>query len=384
MGSEKNNQRRLDLVIKISKFCNLRCKYCYEFKDLGDKSRISLTNLELLYKNVNKFVSNKDKLDQKSTLVNFIWHGGEPFLCPIEYLESALELQSKCFDSKIRLSNSIQTNLTKLDSNLISFLKKNKINLGVSFDVFGELRENVNSKVMNQLVLKNMTKLRNEEINFGCIVVLTKENILYPKEIYNFFKSTTTNFRILPLFEGAFEDQHDDFQINSDQIFHFLSVLNELWVAEDRLIDIDPLNKLAAISYNYKGEIRRNSFYNKSEFPSVLIINTNGNCQGYGDPYGDEKYVYGNIFNEDLDDLLESENCQNSIDYANERMAMNCVSCKYFGYCDGFFAAEAPIDTRHKYGNGIHKCVTTKRLLNENLTKLITMADHDHTHLSDG
>ncbi len=365
MTKEKNNQRRLDLVVKISKLCNLRCKYCYEFKELGDKERISLDNLELLYKNVSQFVSKRDKQDNKSTIVNFIWHGGEPFLCPIEYLETAFKLQSKHFNSRIRLSNSIQTNLTKLNDKLLLFLKNNKINLGVSFDVFGELRENINSKIMDQLVLKNMNTLKIEKIEFRCIVVLTKKNIQFHNEIYNFFKDTNTSFRILPLFDGAFEDQHNEFQITSNQIYQFLNELNILWQADGKQIDIDPLNKLEAISYNFKESLVRDNFYNKKEFPSVLIVNTNGNCQGYGDPYGDERYVYGNIFNENLEVLLKSEKCQNSINNANERMAWNCVSCKYFGYCDGFFAAEAPIDTRHKFENGVHKCITAKKLLEQ-------------------
>jgi sulfatase maturation enzyme AslB (radical SAM superfamily) len=34
--------RQLEFVVKLSKYCNLRCSYCYEFEDLHKKDRMNL------------------------------------------------------------------------------------------------------------------------------------------------------------------------------------------------------------------------------------------------------------------------------------------------------------------------------------------------------
>ena len=39
-------------VVKISKFCNLRCSYCYEFEELGQRRRMSLADLHAFFTNV--------------------------------------------------------------------------------------------------------------------------------------------------------------------------------------------------------------------------------------------------------------------------------------------------------------------------------------------
>jgi len=68
-------RKSLQYVVKISKFCNLRCTYCYEYAELGLKHRMSLDQIATMFKHAADHVES-NKLDDLS----FVWHGGEPFL----------------------------------------------------------------------------------------------------------------------------------------------------------------------------------------------------------------------------------------------------------------------------------------------------------------
>ena len=70
------------LVVKVFKYCNLRCDYCYEFPYLGDMARVSLDEIRGAFQNIKTSV---DELAIESA--DFIFHGGEPFLVPPKYYE---------------------------------------------------------------------------------------------------------------------------------------------------------------------------------------------------------------------------------------------------------------------------------------------------------
>src|SRR3569623_1029841 len=90
----------VDFVIKISKFCNLRCSYCYEFAELGIRKRMQLEQLRSFFVNVRGAV-----LQQGRSKIHFVWHGGEPLLIPIEYYEKIGAIQRQVLGSEIAYAN---------------------------------------------------------------------------------------------------------------------------------------------------------------------------------------------------------------------------------------------------------------------------------------
>ena len=77
-------------VFKISKYCNLRCDYCYEFPYLGDRARMSLAQVRSAFENIKRSIS---ELSIKE--VDFIWHGGEPFLIPLSFMSRSTSFRRK-------------------------------------------------------------------------------------------------------------------------------------------------------------------------------------------------------------------------------------------------------------------------------------------------
>src|SRR5882672_2215750 len=82
--------RAPQFVIKVSKYCNLRCDYCYEFLDLADKARMSLETVRKIFENIGAAVG-----ELSLSHAEFVWHGGEPFLVPAEFYEQVALIQEE-------------------------------------------------------------------------------------------------------------------------------------------------------------------------------------------------------------------------------------------------------------------------------------------------
>jgi uncharacterized protein len=170
----------------------------------------------------------------------------------------------------------VQTNLTVLDSERIRLLRDGFNSVGVSIDLFGGLRVNQAGVDSQTKVLANMDRLQQEGIKFGCITVLTKLNLSNLKEIYEFYKNRNLSFRILPLFKGAFDGQHDGFEINAYEVLEAYRTLVDLWLADEAFVQVVPIvDYIRQIIYYYSPNVLP-QFYNKREWESIYMVNTTG------------------------------------------------------------------------------------------------------------
>src|SRR5262249_24096471 len=102
-------RRVAQFVMKISKYCNLRCTYCYEYRELGNKERMSLHTIGQIFEHIIAY-ADANRYESAS----FVWHGGEPFLIPLDYYDAIGQLQREMFADKVPTWNVVQTNLTVL------------------------------------------------------------------------------------------------------------------------------------------------------------------------------------------------------------------------------------------------------------------------------
>ena len=166
-------------VFKVSKYCNLRCDYCYEYPYLGDKSRMSLEQVEAAFQNIKNSIA-----ELGISRADFVWHGGEPFLVPLDYYERVDVLQKQIFGADSKYGNSVQTNLTILTDRHIRFLQDGFFeSVGVSFDVYGEQRVDARGRSRTDTVRSNMQKLIDRQINFAAIAVLARDTAVHPENL---------------------------------------------------------------------------------------------------------------------------------------------------------------------------------------------------------
>ena len=251
MGFETSNMQTVfTWVIKTSKLCNLRCKYCYEFSELNDPSKMSISNLSILF---NKAEEVAQIFDTDS---HFVWHGGEPLLLSDSFYENIISSQKKIFQRKIL--NSVQTNLTLNPTSRTKTLRKLKI--GVSFDPIGDLRVTKNGESSAQSVLNNMAILRQLEIKFACITVLNQINFNYQEKVFNFFNKLNIDYRLLPYYRQDNVFQYETYSIKLSETAQILKVLFDIWLSKGNGISVQPLYDYLNISLRYLGcvDIYRN------------------------------------------------------------------------------------------------------------------------------
>lgn len=200
MSRYQQSPRRLEWVVKVSKLCNLRCEYCYEYNSLSKKEHIAQDQLKLFFTNAKRFGEIINAGTQE-----FIWHGGEPMILPVSYYESAFAIQTQIFgQSGQKVINRLQTNLFVLRPEWLKFLaSKAFTSIGVSFDIMGDLRIDSRGATSELRVVGNMDKLRMAGIPFGVLVVLSKRNLEAMERVFDFCAELGCSFRVLPIYREA-------------------------------------------------------------------------------------------------------------------------------------------------------------------------------------
>lgn len=162
-------------IVKITKGCNLRCKYCYiENKDEFDGKFMSFEDFKQLVKRIIE-----DKKYKPSHRFSFIFHGGEPLTAGYDRLKKMLEYSEMMFHlNGIKVNYGIQSNLTLLNPKMIRLLNRYGIGIGASFDGFGKSNlVRLGDKLNKKMVLEDKIRLIQEnDGELGVLSVVTPTN----------------------------------------------------------------------------------------------------------------------------------------------------------------------------------------------------------------
>ena len=121
------------VVLKVAAPCNLRCTYCYEYQ-AGDTSwqrmpkRLDPATARQLGVRIREYAADRDITRFQVTL-----HGGEPLLLGRDKLEAIVAaLREAALPVELRLG--MQTNGVLIDKDIVSFVRENRVKVGVSLD----------------------------------------------------------------------------------------------------------------------------------------------------------------------------------------------------------------------------------------------------------
>jgi uncharacterized protein len=322
-------------VFKISKYCNLRCNYCYEFPHLGEKARMSLDQIRTAFQNIKGSIN---ELAIKSA--DFVWHGGEPFLIPLEFYEQVGLLQKQIFGTEFKYHNSVQTNLTVLTERQIEFLKTGFFgDIGVSFDVYGDQRVDTKGRSRTDVVHTNIGKLISHKIDFAAIAVLARDTLPSIKKIYRFFDELGIDHRILAYYRSVSSEQAQRHGLDFDELFGAYKDVFHEWLASERATPVDPINDFVRYAIRHITGVS-NDQYDRSSSERVFIIDINGDVFNVVESY-ESDFRYGNLFASSLLEVASSPGRARSIALSGQRVERFCHQCPYFGNCPGIFVANA-------------------------------------------
>jgi uncharacterized protein len=171
------------LVIQPTPFCNLDCSYCYLPNRL-DKRKITSETLEKVF----NWTFSSGLVRGPFTL---LWHAGEPMVLPASFYEQATLLLERCNTSGFEINQSYQTNATLVNDAWCDFIRRRNVQVGVSVDgpdfLNDRNRTTRNGGGTLDRVLRGMQLLRDHDIFFDVITVLTSTSLDYPDELFDFY-----------------------------------------------------------------------------------------------------------------------------------------------------------------------------------------------------
>jgi len=323
--------------IKVSKLCNLRCGYCYEFDELSDPRRISLENWRSILESVRWY---QEILERRGEPVRtqIIWHGGEPLLLPLPYYREVLALEREIFGDRLNrvYTNHIPTNLFKVPEETLAFLRAEQFRMAVSFDGMSGVRVDGAGKPTEQRVEANLRRLLDEGWTLGCDTVLARHNAGALLDVYDRIRKIASSsagrlyWNILPLHSDS---GRAPFSLPDSEIVDALFRLFARWAGEERSIDLWPI-EIYYLDVVRKLRGLQREYYDRRRFgESALLVNTDGLLYLLSDFY-DPARSLGSIFTHSLEEIMASPAYAASLDRDDERARRYCGTCPYDGYCN--------------------------------------------------
>jgi uncharacterized protein len=327
---------RVIWVIKVSKLCNLRCRYCYEWNELGNPTRISLPDWARLLHAIKRHNELQAQRLGVPVETRMVWHGGEPLLLPTDYMRAVLALQEdilgrQALDVGI-YSNNIQTNLYKLTDDKLDLLQEAGFRIGVSMDLAGGVRLSAGGQESEARVAANMDRLAEAGIRFGAITVLAGHTVGHLRTIYDFMEALNIGFRVLPLFPSPLGTPEAHFAVSREESVAALNDLFLYWMERDFSVTVSPLDRYLQTALLQLSGLKSAAWQRRLHGDGVLVVNTDGNLYQVIDAY-QEELALGNLFRQPIEDILASEAHAASLDRADAVEAEHCADCSFRDIC---------------------------------------------------
>jgi uncharacterized protein len=175
------------VVIQASPFCNLDCDYCY-LPNRSSTHRLALDLLEPLFHQLftSRFVNEA---------FTIVWHAGEPLALPITFYKAAFtkiaELDQHLNSKRLKITHAMQTNATLINQAWCDFIKDHDVKIGISIDgpafIHDKHRKKRSGRGTHPSIMRGVSLLQSNGIDFHVIIVLTQDSLDYPDEIFHFF-----------------------------------------------------------------------------------------------------------------------------------------------------------------------------------------------------
>lgn len=339
------DERAVTVIIKLTQNCNLGCKYCFYTKAAGDNhpSAISVHNLQEILR----------KVAERWNKVYLILHGGEPFLRPLSFLEILIDIQEKLKRERgTEFRNSVQTNGTIFSDSLATFLRKNKISVGISIDGTKDVHDQARPFKKGhhssfERALNNISRFRESGLRLSAILVATRQVVSESSAIYEQFKKNQLDFKINELVP---EMTPSDFVPSPHELGTFYQDMFDLWFYDRHLptLRIRPLTTIVASFWG----VRLNDCTFQSNCSRYLSIETDGSVFVCGRFNHLPEFKMGNILMQSWDDLLAT-NAIRQFDSRRTRLPNECQQCQWLARCWGGCSACARVTGNSVYDRTI-------------------------------
>lgn len=335
-------QNANQVILKVTKGCNLRCKYCYVVDK--DKYENDYMSFDTFKKVVDKIIFDKSKSSNDRS-IDITFHGGEPTKLDKKTFYNMCEYaQYKMSIYNIGVKFSIQTNLTLIDEEWCNIFSKFNISVGFSFDGINDSNSMRNS--LGEDFYKEKIDLLNKfKIKNGCLLVANNKNIENIDESLSYVKDVfhRSNCKINYSEDVVCDfDEESDIEVSSNKYYekHFVKQIND-YIKTGSCFSSDVLVLIEKFIVNYLSMSRSFSpdygnCYIKycGSGVKVLEVNPDGSitmCGRFGEEYDEVTF-------RDYNDFLNANQTKKLLEFHKNKIKymrkIGCDSCIASSICD--------------------------------------------------
>jgi uncharacterized protein len=339
----------LVMIMKATRLCNLRCVYCHSWRSGPNQ----VMQFSVLARAIRDSV-HPDGVRR----VQFVWHGGETTLLPIEYFKKAIWLQQHFKNNQVNIHNVIQTNGTLLSDEWTRFLKDYKFDVGISLDGPPEINDTRRldkaQKPTSHLVENGIKKLVEYQIAHGILIVIDKEVIAIGiRRLLDYFVEIGVSkigiLNALPENTAEGEPLKGSYLPWRDFV-NYMVELFLIWQTEyrDKLI----IRELDNLFYSLATKRQPSLCYFKGNcMGRYLTIDPNGDIHACDKYIDDKEFFFGNLFKDkSLSQILNhSIQLKESIS-VQSRAIEKMKSCRWFKVCHGSCPHDRRLNERYSPG----------------------------------
>ena len=298
----------LNIVIKPTIDCNLKCAYCNLEK--RESKKLSLNKAKLFLELISSYYENE--------IISIRWHGGEPLLMGLEFFNDILNYQKKLHPIFL---NTISTNLTLLNKEYIKLFKENGFHIITSIDGIGDShdlqRNNTFKRVEKSLKMLN-------EVDYNNITVrstISKYNENNFSEIYYYCCKFGYSWEFSVIIPSGIQ-KGNSLKIlpNPMQFSNEVNNIFDIWINKENYIKVQVFNNFIDFLFN-------RTDYVKNSKPR-LTLGPDGYIYDCPMLIGNNKNKVSNILNNEILYSFNKLSCSN-----NTLKYKKCYDCRFDYFC---------------------------------------------------
>jgi len=314
------------LVKPTSAGCNLSCTYCF-YKDRPSDPYAGVSRRIMPEPVLEAFISQYLRICEGGT-ASFCWQGGEPLVAGLEFFRKVVALQMKHGRGGQRIANSVQTNGVLLDERWAEFFREYNFFVGLSIDgpedVHDLHRKFPDGRGSFQRVMRAAEVLREYEVPFNVLAVVTRQTQGEAERLYRFFLSEGfLHLQFIPCVEPD-----PEYAVTPEGYGEFLCELFDLWYndgrpqASVRFFD----NLLQA----YLG-LRPDSCSLQEKCGAYVVVEYNGDIYPC-DFFVEKRWLLGNLVETPMGEILGSSKFREFSEWKLGPFP-ECVECPWSWVC---------------------------------------------------
>ncbi|MGV9836483.1 radical SAM protein [Nocardia niigatensis] len=337
--------KHISLIVKATRLCNLRCSYCHDWA-AGPGLTMRFPVLAAMTRQA------LAESDYRS--VDFIWHGGETTLMPMDFYRKAIFLQERYRHSGQRVRNIIQTNGTLLTETWAEFFAAYQFKVGVSLDgppeIHDRYRRHSSGRPSFADVVAGVELLRRHKVPFTVLMVLSEQALhAGPGRVFDTFLNLGVNsYSLISVkpenIPHAQPGTPAEPYLDPGTMTQFMCELYDLWRAhgDDRVV----IRELCAIESRLSGLEPGICTLAGDCLGHYFLVEPSGQVAHCDLFLGDPRYSLGNVLTNSFEELAASQRLADL--RAENRRALNRLrKCPEFGICNGWCPHERYLSVRH-------------------------------------